>query len=89
MCNQTVGLVQGVLEEFGVATVSLTLLPEVTRKVQPPRALSVPFPFGYPLGKPFERVLQRSIILKALALLARTDLPVLEDFRNRDETFGV
>lgn len=89
MCNQTVGLVQGTLEEAGIATVSLTLLPEVTKKVQPPRAMSVPFPFGYPLGKPGDRTLQRRIIVEALALLARMDLPVLEYFRNEDGLLGV
>jgi hypothetical protein len=85
MCNQTVGLVQGALEAAGIATVSLTLLPEVTRKVRPPRALSMPFSFGYPLGQPFDRVLHRKIVLDALALLARTSVPVLEDFRNTEE----
>jgi len=80
MCNQAVGLIQGALEEAGVATVSLSLLPEVTRKVQPPRTLFVPFRFGYPLGRPDDRALQREIILNALRLLDRTDLPAFAEF---------
>ena len=78
MCHQTVGLLQGLLEDSGIATVSLSVLAEVTRKVKPPRALLVPFPFGYPLGKPRDSGLQRNVILQALTLLTRTDLPVLE-----------
>jgi hypothetical protein len=52
MCHQTVGLVQGEIERAGIITVSITLLPEITRKVRPPRALEVPFPLGFPLGIP-------------------------------------
>jgi hypothetical protein len=80
MCNQTVGLIQGALEEAGIASVSLTLLEEVTRKVKPPRALFVPFPFGYPLGKPHDPTLQRRVILESFELLQRGNLLVLERF---------
>ena len=82
MCNQAVGLIQGAVEGAGIATVSLNLLEDVARKVKPPRTLVVPFPFGYPLGKPLDAALQRRVILQALRLLKRTDLPVLEIFRD-------
>lgn len=52
MCNQSVGLIAGIIEQAGIATIGLSLLKMVTRKVRPPRSLHVPFPFGYPLGKP-------------------------------------
>ncbi|MBI4459872.1 MAG: hypothetical protein HY648_07420 [Acidobacteria bacterium] len=81
MCNQTVGLIQGILEEAGIASVSISELQEITRKVRPPRALFVPYPLGYPLGRPLDPALQRQIILQALQLLQRPDLPVLESFR--------
>ncbi len=80
MCNQAVGLIQGVLEEAGIPNVGVSLLPEVTKKVRPPRTLLVPFRFGYPLGKPRDRDLQREIIVAALRLLERADLPVTEEF---------
>jgi hypothetical protein len=80
MCNQTVGLIAGAVEEAGVATVALMLLEDVARRVRPPRALSVPFRFGYPLGAPNDAPLQREIISRALRLLDRADLPVLERF---------
>ncbi len=81
MCNQAVGLIQGILEEAGIATVSVSLLAEVTRKVKPPRAWFVPFPLGYPLGQPQDAALQRKIIEETLKLLERTDLPVFEAYR--------
>jgi len=80
MCHQTVSLVQAEIERAGVATVSISLLREVTAVLRPPRALWVPFPMGYPLGSPNRPDLQRRVIAAALALLGRDDVPVLEEF---------
>ena len=52
MCNQTVSLIAAELERQGISTVILLLLREVGEAVRPPRALWVPFPHGYPLGRP-------------------------------------
>jgi hypothetical protein len=54
------------------------MLPEITRKVRPPRALSVPWPLGFPLGEAGEPASQRKVLRALLALLLRTDVPVLE-----------
>jgi hypothetical protein len=75
-----VSLVQSALESRGVATVSLTVLPDITRRLMPPRALAVPFGLGEPLGRPNDPALQRRIIEAAFALLPRTDVPVLETY---------
>jgi hypothetical protein len=80
MCHQSVGLIQGLVEREGIPTVSITLLAEVTRKIDPPRALFVDKPLGYPLGEPDNPELQRRIILAALSLLSEDQLPVLESF---------
>lgn len=69
MCNQTTGLVARALEETGIATVTISLLREVTEKVVPPRALYVPFGFGYPLGEAGNHTLQKAIIRKALEMI--------------------
>ena len=74
------GLVQAAIEREGIPTVSLSMLPEVTERVQPPRTLVVPYPLGYPLGNPGDPETQIRILLAALALLERRDLPVLEKF---------
>jgi len=80
MCNQSVGLIQRAIEYAGITTVSISLLREITEKIGPPRALSVPFPLGYPLGEPHNPELQKRVMRAAFALLPRTDLPVLENF---------
>ena len=51
-----------------------------TEKVGPPRALWVPFELGRPLGAPDDAAFQKKVVRAALALLDRTDGPVLEDF---------
>jgi hypothetical protein len=77
---QTVGLAQQIIEERSIPTVSITLLEGVTRLIRPPRALSVPYPLGFPLGEPGDADLQTSILRALLALVSRTDVPVLERF---------
>lgn len=69
MCHQSVGLIQSIVERAGIATVSITLLPEITRRVAPPRAFFADFPLGYPLGAPNDPELQTRIIMAALDLL--------------------
>jgi len=81
MCHQTVGLVAGELEKRGIATTSITMLREVTEKVGTPRALIVPYPLGYPLGRPNDPELQTRILRAAFSLLERpAPGPIVEDF---------
>lgn len=77
MCHQTVGLVQGKIENEGIVTAGITLLEKITRKVSPPRALAVPFPLGYPLGEPNERDQQRKILKALLSLCSRRGTPLI------------
>jgi hypothetical protein len=82
MCNQSVGLVASVIEKAGIPTVGLSLLREVTERVRPPRALAVPFRFGYPLGEPRRPDVQHRVLAAALDLLQASEpLPILRDFR--------
>jgi D-proline reductase (dithiol) PrdB len=69
MCHQSVGLIQSIIEKAGIPTASVTLLREVTERVDPPRTLFVDRPFGYPLGAPNDASRQTVIILAMLALL--------------------
>ena len=85
MCNQAVGLIQGAIEEAGIATVSLSLLREVTKKVRPPRAMFVPFPHGFTLGRPHDAGLQHQIIRESLKLLEQMELPVFEEYPHSSE----
>lgn len=79
MCNQSVGLIQAAFENAGIVTVSISLYTFVTEKVLPPRALCVPFPLGFPLGKDHDPELQRKVILAAFDLL-REEPPVMRAF---------
>ena len=82
MCNQSVGLIASVIEKSGVPTTGISLLREITQKVKPPRALYVPFRFGYPLGEPHQPKLQHKIINAALELLHdQVPPPLLRDYR--------
>lgn len=79
MCNQSVGLIQRAVEAAGISTVSITLIEDITKKVKPPRALSVPYGFGHPLGEPNNSELQHAIIAEALELLEdKTPPPLLK-----------
>ena len=89
MCNQSVGLIQRAVEATGISTVSITLDESITRRVKPPRALSVPYRFGYPLGEPNNPELQHAIIAEALALLGdEGTLPILKNSRQKGEYDG-
>ena len=75
MCNQTAGLIARTLEESGISTVTISLLREITEKVSPPRALEVPFGFGFPLGRANDVGLQHKILKAALEMLEEVKEP--------------
>jgi hypothetical protein len=68
------------LEAQDIATTSISMVREHTLKVKPPRALFVPFPFGYAMGRPNDPELQHRVLRAALDLLAEPAGPVLRDF---------
>ncbi len=74
------GLIQSIIEAAGIPTASISLLREVTEKVDPPRVLHVDGPLGYPLGEPGNAALQKAILLQALQLLDTDTLPANRDF---------
>ena len=77
-------MIQRVVEEIGISTVSITLLENITRKVKPPRALLVPYSFGHPLGEPNNPELQHAIIAETLALLQdEATTPILRNSKQR------
>lgn len=48
--------------------------------MRPPRTLLVPFELGRPLGLPNDARLQSDVLLSALRLCKRTDVPVIESY---------
>jgi hypothetical protein len=61
-----VGLVQRAIESRGIPTIGITLQKEVSRRVKPPRALYLRYPFGHPMGEAFAVPQQRAILTAAL-----------------------
>lgn len=75
------GAVAHYIEAEGVPTSGISLVRENTVAIRPPRALWVSYPLGRPFGAPLDAGLQRRTLQAVLALLDRTDGPViLEDF---------
>ena len=68
-----------VLEQHGIASVTLGIIKDQILNTAPPRGLFVDFPLGRPLGRPNDAVFQQRVIDRAFALL---DSPrqVVEDF---------
>ena len=61
---------------LGIPTVLITVSPEVSAQMRPPRALYPSgFKIGNSLGKPGMRGLQRSVVLDALGLLTENTRP--------------
>jgi hypothetical protein len=64
-----VGLIQRVIEAAGIATISVSLSKEITRKVKPARAVYTGFPLGHPLsfpGQSFRQIQILRVLLKGL-----------------------
>ena len=55
----------------------MSLLREVTERVNPPRALFADFPLGFTLGVPNDAALQTRIIMAALSLLPEVVPPAI------------
>ena len=75
MCHQSVGLIQNVIEERGIKSVSVTLKPEITYGVKVPRAAFVRFPLGSPFGEQGRSDLQTRIMLDLLRIVETTPGP--------------
>ena len=69
-----------VFEEAGLSTVALALIRNHAERVKPPRALFVPFPLGFALGKPNDPEFQHRVLAAAWRLFAAPTGPVLADF---------
>ena len=69
------GLVQRVLEASGIPTVTLSLIPDLTRAVGVPRIAGISYPFGRPLGRLHDADGQRAVLRAMLELLPSASGP--------------
>ncbi len=69
------GLIQRAVEAVGIASISITLSREITRKVNPPRAVYSGYPLGHPLGFPGQAFLQLQMLRLLLKNIEEIDSP--------------
>ena len=69
------GLVQRHIEATGISTVTLSWMPELTRKVGVPRLAGISYPLSRPLGRPHDADGQRAVLQSTLALLESATAP--------------
>ena len=69
------GLVQRVLEAAGIPTVTLSMIPDLTRAVGVPRLAGLSYPMGRPLGRPHDAEGQRAVLRATLDMLATASGP--------------
>jgi hypothetical protein len=70
-----VGLVHRVIEASGIPTVTLSMIPDLTRTVGVPRLAGISYPMGQPFGKPHDADGQRAVLRASLELLAIATAP--------------
>jgi D-proline reductase (dithiol) PrdB len=76
VCHRTVVAVQREIEMRGIPTVLITVSPEVSAQMRPPRAFYPKgFKVGNSLGKPGQRELQKRVLRDALLLLSGPPQP--------------
>lgn len=69
------GLVQRVIEASGIATVTLSWIPDLTRAVGVPRLAGISYPLSRPLGRPHDADGQRAVLRATLELLTNATGP--------------
>jgi D-proline reductase (dithiol) PrdB len=85
-----VGLIQREIEKTGIPTVGISIVREFTEKVMPPRSVFLRWPFGHPLGEPFNRAQQRAVLVESFRALYSVQRPgeiVDLPFRWKQETY--
>lgn len=69
------GLAQRVVEAAGISTISLSMVPDLTRAMGAPRVAAIEFPFGRTLGQPGQAETQRAVLAATLEALNDAERP--------------
>jgi len=70
-----VGLAQREIEAAGIATVSLSMIPDFTAAPGVPRVAAIAYPNGRPLGNPRDARGQQAVLEAALRVLEEAEEP--------------
>jgi D-proline reductase (dithiol) PrdB len=85
-----VGLVQREVEKAGIPTIGISIVRTYTEGVKPPRSVFLKWPFGHPLGEPFNRAQQVAVLARTFEALYDIKTPgEIRDlpFRWKRETY--
>ena len=69
------GLIQREIESRGIPTIGISIVREYSEKVKPPRTIFLRWPFGHPLGEPFQKAQQRAVLAQAFRALSSIRQP--------------
>jgi len=70
-----VGLIQREIERVGISTIGISIVRGISEKIKPPRTVFLNWPFGHPLGEPFNVTQQKTILDEALKALYSVKVP--------------
>jgi D-proline reductase (dithiol) PrdB len=62
-------LIQREIEKIGIPTIGISIVRNYSEKVKPPRTIFLRWPFGHPLGEPFNIPQQKAVLRKAFEAL--------------------
>ncbi|MBW2051377.1 MAG: hypothetical protein JRI85_03920 [Deltaproteobacteria bacterium] len=69
------GLIQREIERTGIPTIGISIDRRLSEKVKPPRTIFLDWPFGHPLGEPYNTAQQRTVLAAAFNNLYAIDIP--------------
>jgi len=70
-----VGLIQREIEQAGIPTIGISINRDLSEKIKPPRTVFLRWPFGHPLGEPFNLAQQRTVLIAAFNHLYAINTP--------------
>ena len=84
------GLIQREIERGGISTVGISIVRRFSEEIKPPRTVFLRWPYGHPLGEPFNVAQQRTVLIDALNALYTIKTPgeIIDlPYRWRRETY--
>lgn len=68
-------MIQREIEKAGISTIGISILRKFSEKVKPSRTIYLRWPFGHPLGEPFNLAQQRVVLIEAFKALYSINKP--------------
>ena len=75
LSHQSGGLIQREIEAAGIPTVGVSVCPDITDRLQVPRAVALRFPLGNPFGASMDTSMQLRVLRDALSLIDSVKTP--------------